>query len=306
MQPAAMGALAFKFRMNKPFKHRGEQMKLNVKRFVLLLLAGIIFSGMLAASAAAYDLVLVHGLTNKHHWSDSFLNECLERYGSGNVYAIYTNDSTQLWSRWINGRKLNCSGPNDYSAGDDSVARQSQLMRTKIQMLQQYRGLDDKFKIIAHSMGGLVARQYIYDNPNTVAGLVTLGTPHQGSPLAYVGDFVDFFVGADAAVENLKPSWAKGYFNPNFPAPGPMADGGKIYTIRGDGDGWDCWGWGGELQVGWNSLFWVYWTDSDGAVPRDASQISGATHIATFWSYDHYELVRKSSVADKALDYLPK
>lgn len=271
-------------------------------------MAWIIFGYLLVLSTAsvagAYDLVLLHGLTNKHQWSDSFLDECLQAYGSGNVYAVYTNDSTRVWSRWINGRQLILCGENDYSAGDDSVATQANLMRQKTQILQQSYGLDTKFKIIAHSMGGLVSRKYIYNNPYTVAGLVTLGTPHHGSDLAYVGDFLDFFIGADDAVDNLKPSWCNGYFNPNFPAPGPMADNGKLYTIAGDADGWDCWGWGGELLVGWDSLFFIYWTDSDGAVPRGSEQISGGIHIKTFWSYDHLELVTKSAVADKALQYL--
>ncbi len=145
--------------------------------------------------AGAYDLVLLHGLTNKHQWSSSFLDKCLQKYGSGNVYAVYTNDSNRVWERWINGRKLICIGENDFSAGDDSVAVQASLMRTKTQILQQSYGLSTKFKIIAHSMGGLVSRRYIYNNPNTVAGLVTLGTPHKGSQLAYAGSWVSFFIG---------------------------------------------------------------------------------------------------------------
>ncbi len=274
-----------------------------MKKIILIALGIFLFSSV-SALAGTYDLVLVHGLTNKYQWSDSFLDKCLQKYGSGNVYAIYTDNSTRVWTRWINGRKLICCGENNYSAGDDSVATQAVQMRTKTQILQQSYGLSSKIKIIGHSMGGLVSRRYIYNNPNTVAGLVTLGTPHQGSPLAYEGSWVSFFVGATAAVNNLKPSWVQGTFNKSYPAPGPMASGGKMYTIRGDGDGWDCWGWAGELSIGWTLLSTVHWTDSDGAVPKDASQISGATAVATFSSYDHKELVTKSAVADKALQYL--
>lgn len=266
-------------------------------------ITAILILGM-SGYALAYDLVLVHGLTNKHHWSDSFLSTCLQKYGSGNVYAIYTNSSTRVWTRTINGRTMTYCGENDFTAGDDSVATQASLMRTKTSLLQRSYGLSTKFKIIAHSMGGLVSRRYIYNNPNTVAGMVTLGTPHQGSPLAYVGDWLDFFIGADAAMKDLKPSWVKGTFNVQYPAPGPMADNGKIYTIGGDGDGWDCWGWGGELQVGWDTLTFIYWTDSDGLVARDDDRISGTTFIKRFWSYDHMELVTKSDVAAKALEYL--
>ncbi len=259
---------------------------------------------VIAGSAAAYDLVLVHGLTNKHQWSDSFFDKCLQKYGSGNVYAIYTNTSTRVWTRTINGRIMTYCGENDFTAGDTSVATQASRMRTKTSLLQSSYGLSTKIKIIGHSMGGLVSRRYIYDNPNTVAGLATLGTPHQGSPLAYQGDWVDFFIGADAAVDNLKPSWVQGTFNVQYPAPGPMADSGQIFTIGGDADGWDAWGWGGELSVGWTLLSTVYWTDSDGGVPRDDDTISGSTFVKRFWSYDHKELVTKSAVADEALKHL--
>lgn len=45
----------------------------------------------------------------------------------------------------------------------------------------------DKVNIVSHSLGGLVARSYIQENPNThkVDKLVTLGTPHAGTVLAY-------------------------------------------------------------------------------------------------------------------------
>jgi triacylglycerol lipase len=46
---------------------------------------------------------------------------------------------------------------------------------------------DEKVHIIAHSMGGLDARHAItneFKSPNPVATLITIGTPHRGSPVA--------------------------------------------------------------------------------------------------------------------------
>ena len=45
------------------------------------------------------------------------------------------------------------------------------------------------FHIIGHSMGGLIARQYIqfHGGDERVKSLITLGTPHHGTPLATVG-----------------------------------------------------------------------------------------------------------------------
>lgn len=272
---------------------------------LIILVVGFILMASIAASAKTYDLVLIHGLTNKHQWSDAFLDKVASIWGSGNVYVIYTNDSTRVWTRSIGGRTIYFCGENDFSAGDDTIYDQATLMRTKIVKLNQSYGLSTKFNIIAHSMGGLVSRCYIKRFPYTVAGLVTLGTPHKGSPLADSGQWIAFFVGATAATQQLRPSYVNNTFNPAYPVSGaPLADSGKIYTIGGDGDGWDCWGWAGELQVGWDILSTVYWRDSDGAVARGDEQISGATHITTFWSYDHMELVQKADVASTAASYL--
>jgi len=276
-----------------------------MKRLLLLSVFGLILTASIPAYSKTYDLILIHGITNKHQWSDSFLDKAASIWGSGNVYCIYTNSSTRVWTRVINGRTIYFCGENDYTAGDGTIAVQSGLMRTKILKLQASYGLSAKFNIIAHSMGGLVSRHYIKTYPYTVAGLVTLGTPHQGSPLADSAKYMAFFLEAKDAAYQLTPNYVKNTFNPAYPASGaPLADSGKIYTIAGDGDGWDCWGWGGELQIGWDILTTIYWRDSDGAVASGDEQISGATFIGKFWDYDHMDLVRNASVASLAAQYL--
>jgi triacylglycerol lipase len=46
----------------------------------------------------------------------------------------------------------------------------------------------ERLILVGHSMGGLVARAYLQRHGEArVAGLVTLGTPHQGSGLAHLG-----------------------------------------------------------------------------------------------------------------------
>ena len=53
----------------------------------------------------------------------------------------------------------------------------------------------DQVDMVAHSMGGLVARRFILDHPGKVGKLVTLGTPWLGAPKAFAaletGDFDD-------------------------------------------------------------------------------------------------------------------
>lgn len=281
-------------------------MQLLTHRYLKVALTVVLLSSVSAAFAKQYDLVLVHGLANKHKWSSSFLSEVSSEWGSGNVYVIYTNTSQSVYTRSYNGRTVFFMGNNDYHAGKDYIQVQAQNMDQKIQYLKQHHGLSDKFNIIAHSMGGLVSRYYSYMRPNTVAGIVTLGTPNHGSPLADNFNWLaNYFLDAKDATDHLRPSYLKNTFNPTYPAgSAPLHDGGRIYTIRGDCDGWDCWGWGGELAVGWNWLSVVHWTDNDGLVPRNNVKISGAIHLADFWRYDHEDLVQKSAVARKAASVL--
>ncbi len=68
--------------------------------------------------------------------------------------------------------------PNTYTA---------ELLKNKIEEIKADCGCD-KVNIVAHSMGGLVARSYIEGAgyANDVDQLIFLGTPHQGAPSAYL------------------------------------------------------------------------------------------------------------------------
>ena len=252
-----------------------------------------------------YDLVLVHGLANKHHWGEAFLDACLGVWGSGNVYVVYLGGSTRAWQRYISGKRLICIGENDSSAGNKSIQWQALYLQQAIEVLQKEQGLGAPFDIMAHSMGGLVSRYYIQKNPGKVAALVTLGTPHHGSPLADSFQWVGLFIGADEAIADLQPE-RMARFNKAYPAAeAPLAQGGAMHTVRGDCPGGDCLGWGGELALGWQFLKRVYEVDNDGLVPYDSAVLDGAGHIGDFPEYDHYELVLQPDVALKAAEYLP-
>ena len=250
------------------------------------------------------NLVLIHGLTNKYSWSESFLEKTLSIWGSGNVFVVYTNNSEIIYEKIFESKKMVYCGEDNKKAGDKSIDEQVELLQKKIQLLQKSKNLRGKFYIIAHSMGGLVARRYIYKYPDVVKGLVTLGTPHHGSPLADSFKWTGFFIGATDAIDNLRPSYLK-EFNQKFPIKSsPLAENGKIYTIRGDCDGNDCFGWGGELLFGWTFITQTTNKDNDGLVPFDSAIIEGATHIWDFPDFDHFDLVQQPSVAEKASEYL--
>lgn len=252
-----------------------------------------------------YDLVLIHGLANIHRWSNSFLETCLKIWGSGHVFVVYSGAATGVDIKNINEKTLIVGGGDGNKAGIDSIDNQVANITEVIQTLEDGYGLQAPFSIIAHSMGGLVARQYIYKNPGKVAGLVTLGTPHQGSPLAESFQWVGLFLNAAEAIKDLKPENVA-RFNVKYPAETtPMTYNKKIYVIRGVPEGTDCFGWAGELFLGWQILSTVYNTENDGLVPYNSAMIKGAEHIADFPHHDHYDLIRQPEVAEKAAEYLP-
>lgn len=70
----------------------------------------------------------------------------------------------------------------------DSNATSSLLLKEKIDEIKNICGCD-KVDLVAHSMGGIVARAYIQGNDygNDVDQMIFIATPHRGSPKAYLG-----------------------------------------------------------------------------------------------------------------------
>ena len=102
-----------------------------------------------------------------------------------------------------------------------------------------------KVTIVAHSMGGLVARRYILDNPTThnVKKLITIGSPWLGAPKApYIlesGDFIPvaasgpditYIINSFTGVHELLPTRA--YFE--LGGPSPYGENGL--DVDGDGN----------------------------------------------------------------------
>lgn len=252
------------------------------------------------------DLVLISGLINIHKWGKNFLHTITNLWGSNNVYIIYTNSETKVKQNYFNGKIVYSIGANNYRSGADSVEKQALEVEKKVRILQEKHHLGEHFHIIAHSMGGLVARQYIFNNPNTVANLVTLGTPNYGSPLAVFYKWLSFLIGARKAFENLTPGWTK-EFNTSCPIHrAPLWNNGKIYTIRGytTRNPLNNFGVIGEVLFAWLTLRLIYKTKSDGLVPENSVLAEGAVHLADFPTFNHLDLVRQSSVAEKASSVL--
>ncbi len=291
-----------------------------MRRLSLLALAGLVLSlqppvaragepPARTPSSKRFGLVLLHGLTNKQPWGDEFLTACAERWGPGRVFLVYTNrraaDRAQTSTRRVRGHALIVGGRDLTSAGDESIARQAEHVHEIVSRLQVRHGLGQRFSIVAHSMGGLVARRYIADHPGVVTGLVTLGTPHLGSPLANEAKWVGFFAHATDAIVDLQPERCAA-FNARYPASAArLAEGGMIYTIRGGVGSSESVAAPGQTALGWTLLHTVHGMESDGLVPSTSALLEGAAHLADFPDCDHHALVRDPAVARRAAEVLP-
>jgi pimeloyl-ACP methyl ester carboxylesterase len=270
---------------------------------------GFIFSPG-QADAKTHDLVLVHGLLNMHAWSDNFLDACLSVYGSGNVYAVYLDGTTAVTTRSVRGKILYVAGGDNDEAGTDYVENQALYMENLIDLLQSNYGLSSSFSIIAHSMGGLVARAYAVENPGKAAGIVCLGTPNNGGKLFVNNwdEWIMIFMGAENAASNADPDWIQGYFNVEYPVSAiEFADGGRLYTIRGITNITTC----GviplicELRMGYLELYAMGHPNKDGLSHAETVPIKGGVHIRDFFNCSHLDLVLRTDVAYAALNVLP-
>ena len=105
------------------------------------------------------------------------------------VHGILSDGST--WnSQWVSGldelgipnATIDLGGPLGIVL--DSIQANAGKIGTKIAALQEQWGVD-QVNIVAHSKGGLDAREYV-ENHDTVGKLIQIGTPNGGSPLADV------------------------------------------------------------------------------------------------------------------------
>lgn len=124
-----------------------------------------------------HTVILVHGF-NKSKSDMRFMEETLQTAG-------FTTYSADL--------------PTTFGSMDECVA--SLRLQTKVLIEQA-----ENISYIAHSMGGLITRKYIdkFKPPNIVA-CVFIATPHFGSQLARVADYVPGYSAIFKPIKSLLP-----------------------------------------------------------------------------------------------------
>lgn len=153
-------------------------------------------------------ILLVHGIIHNHSAFRS-LKRKLEALGWHNIYTLnYTTSSGSLYRM----------------AGDLSEKVERIINETHCEQLD----------IVAHSLGGLVARKYmsIGEGRGRVSKLITLGTPHKGTELS---KFLRLLPGSSLC-EDLKPNsyWIRTMNNTSIPK------FSHVHSIYSDFD-WTVW-----------------------------------------------------------------
>ena len=134
-------------------------------------------------------LLLLHGLCmNDLQWTQDLDASGTTRYDHGQALASALG-YTPLYLRYNTGLHTSCNGAE--------LARQLELL------LQAWPVPVQELSILAHSMGGLVARSAVHlatqqgmNWPGQLKNMVFLGTPHHGAPMERAGNWIDVVLGS--------------------------------------------------------------------------------------------------------------
>jgi pimeloyl-ACP methyl ester carboxylesterase len=129
-------------------------------------------------AAKLHPVLLIHGLTGYPEvWTDGVNNNdypaLLEGWG-------YPTDYVSIYH--YSGVGVGIGGYNNQGDIPEMAAGMHDAVE-ELHDISLSHGGDGKVDIICHSMGGLIARQYLKDHPNDsyLGKVVSVGTPYQGS-----------------------------------------------------------------------------------------------------------------------------
>jgi len=134
---------------------------------------------------------------------------------------------------------------------------------------------DDQFVLLAHSRGGLLARQFLKDNEKAagrISFLITLHSPHEGTNLANVANDVDGAITSLSSIFGSIVNTALGWLESmvNLPAYQELATGSAFLRQLQAGErplpGLQYFSFGGTSVELTRILSWVYTLDS--AIPQ--------------------------------------
>jgi len=162
-------------------------------------------------------------LENVHNVSDPDAIHAVFVHGLGgdakSTWMHNPKDRTTLWPKWI-GEDAEChvwvagygSAISGWTTSAMHLVEQGEAFFAALQSEPSLQGR--RLILVGHSLGGLVIKsgmtqaQALSDPQrlallDTIVGVVFVGTPHQGSPLATVASWLSFFLRANPQVINM-------------------------------------------------------------------------------------------------------
>jgi pimeloyl-ACP methyl ester carboxylesterase len=169
--------------------------------------------------------------------------------------------------------------------GDKMMWDNGALLNTLIDKVRNYFGVS-KLTIVAHSKGGVDTNAALahYGAAGKVSRVVTLGSPHYGTPLAdyaystWTWWLAELFGARDDATYSMQT----GYMN-YFRSVTDGRDQTPFYTLSG----YKC---GPVFTAMWYSCAFIGGED-DGVVPVGSTRIPGGTHLKEgYWDHDEIKM----------------
>jgi triacylglycerol esterase/lipase EstA (alpha/beta hydrolase family) len=140
-----------------------------------------LFANEVLAVAASWPLIAFHRLLIRDPVARSVARPVIL------VHGVLVNDGVWFMMR----RRLARSGvagiyTHNYGPPHEGIERFARQLADRIEQVRNATGAE-RVALVCHSMGGLVARAYVRDfGAAHVERIVTIGTPHHGSILAWM------------------------------------------------------------------------------------------------------------------------
>lgn len=226
-----------------------------------------------------------------------------KRFGSGNIPVVFIhgmNSNEKTWDNMMS--NLESRGKGSSISAYTFEYNWTQSITSNGERLQQFlsdNGISNPV-LVGHSMGGLVARAAVKAGVS-VREVVTIGTPHQGSPLASLANVFTWLAGQGVGDAGQGSAFVNALAADSRNQ--ALINNNKLYAFDAKMTGYyeyvlgfiPVWKWNGDydfkMKVAYN-LLWAGSGDNDGLVPSSSARAAGLTAASV--NTDHTGIIQPS------------
>jgi pimeloyl-ACP methyl ester carboxylesterase len=212
-------------------------------------------------------IVLIHGL-----------GESPEDYSLGNNKGVYREKIMQMYQddpsgfeypeSWIHNYSygLDRAGNYDYQGSIIDISKNLDSVLEELSQDSSFHGGDGLVDIIGYSLGGLVPREHLRNNPQEgrLGKIITIAAPHQGANIVKFKEDIQFYLGLfSLALDEILTETLKDFCKP-----------GQVLDTESE-----------AVQQIWPGSWYMKWLNSDPVSPPNGIDTI-ATNIHAFISQD--------------------